>query len=150
MRMSGGSTHHSLRKALGAIKDSTSVGLAKVNSECKDLDIAIVKATNHVECPPKEKHVRTIFSAISAARSQADAAHCIHALARRLSKTHNWTVALKSLIVIHRTLREGSPSFRNEILNYCGSRGHILNMSHFKDDSSPNAWDFSAWVRTYA
>ncbi|XWS72978.1 hypothetical protein CRYUN_Cryun02cG0086200 [Craigia yunnanensis] len=26
----------------------------------------------------------------------------------------------------------------------------MLNMSHFKDDSSPNAWDYSAWVRTYA
>ncbi|XWS37807.1 hypothetical protein CRYUN_Cryun19dG0077200 [Craigia yunnanensis] len=26
----------------------------------------------------------------------------------------------------------------------------MLNMSHFKDDSCPNAWDYSAWVRTYA
>lgn len=25
----------------------------------KDLDVAIVKATNHVECPPKERHVRS-------------------------------------------------------------------------------------------
>jgi hypothetical protein len=57
--MAGLSTQHSLRKALGAIKDSTKVGLAKVNSTYKDLDIAVVKATNHVECPPKEKHVRS-------------------------------------------------------------------------------------------
>ncbi|RZR81109.1 hypothetical protein BHM03_00007285 [Ensete ventricosum] len=56
------------RKAYGALKDSTKVGLAKVNSEFKDLDIAIVKATNHEECPPKERHVRS----------------------ERLSKTHNW------------------------------------------------------------
>lgn len=28
----------------------------------QDLDIAIVKATNHVECPPKERHVRSKFS----------------------------------------------------------------------------------------
>ncbi|KAJ6810974.1 putative clathrin assembly protein [Iris pallida] len=26
----------------------------------------------------------------------------------------------------------------------------MLNMSHFKDGSSANAWDYSAWVRTYA
>lgn len=26
----------------------------------------------------------------------------------------------------------------------------MLNMAHFKDDSSPNAWDYSAWVRSYA
>nr|CAB3445794.1 unnamed protein product [Digitaria exilis] len=49
----------SWRKAYGALKDSTKVGLAKVNSGFKELDIAIVKATNHVECPPKERHVRT-------------------------------------------------------------------------------------------
>lgn len=33
--MAGGSTQQSLRKALGAIKDSTKVGLAKVNSDYK-------------------------------------------------------------------------------------------------------------------
>ncbi|ERN12470.1 putative clathrin assembly protein At5g57200 [Amborella trichopoda] len=142
-------TLQSWRKAYGALKDSTKVGLAKVNSEYKDLDIAIVKATNHVECPAKERHVRKIFAATSIVRPRADVAYCIHALARRLAKTHNWTVALKTLIVIHRTLREGDPTFREELLNY-SHRGHILQLSNFKDDSSPLAWDCSAWVRTYA
>ena len=35
-----------------------------------------------------------IFSAISATRPRADVAYCIHALARRLSKTHNWAVCV--------------------------------------------------------
>ncbi|CAM6013090.1 unnamed protein product [Sphagnum balticum] len=148
--MAGLSTQQSLRKALGAIKDSTKVGLAKVNSTYKDLDIAVVKATNHVECPPKEKHVRSIFFATSASRPRADVAYCINTLARRIAKTHNWTVALKAMIVIHRTLREGDPTFREELINYSRNRGHILNLSNFKDDTSPNAWDYSAWVRTYA
>lgn len=88
--MSGGGTQKSLRKALGALKDTTTVSLAKVNSDYKvglimsdyllmpkdsttlflcfhpfgwfsifqDLDIAIVKATNHVERPAKERHIR--------------------------------------------------------------------------------------------
>ncbi|KAL3746008.1 hypothetical protein ACJRO7_015020 [Eucalyptus globulus] len=142
-------TFESFRKAYGALKDSTKVGLAKVNSEFKDLDIAIVKATNHVECPPKERHVRKIFSATSVVRPRADVAYCIHALSKRLSKTRNWIVALKTLIVIHRTLREGDPTFREELLNY-SHRGQILQISYFKDDSSPLAWDCSAWVRTYA
>ncbi|CAM8959914.1 unnamed protein product [Rhodiola kirilowii] len=142
-------TFESFRKAYGALKDSTKVGLAKVNSEYKDLDIAVVKATNHVECPPKERHVRKIFSATSVVQPRADVAYCIHALARRLSKTRNWVVALKTLIVIHRTLREGDPSFREELVNY-SARAHILQISNFKDDSSPLAWDCSAWVRTYA
>ncbi|KAJ7235649.1 hypothetical protein O6H91_07G087800 [Diphasiastrum complanatum] len=148
--MAGGSTQQGLRKALGAIKDTTTVSLAKVNSEYKDLDIAVVKATNHVECPPKEKHVRTLFLATSASRPRADVAYCINALAKRIAKTHNWTVALKSLMVIHRTLREGDPTFREELINYSRNRAHVLNLSNFKDDSSPNAWDYSAWVRTYA
>ncbi|GAB4838283.1 hypothetical protein Ancab_027811 [Ancistrocladus abbreviatus] len=142
-------TFQSFRKAYGALKDSTTVGLAKVNSEFKDLDIAIVKATNHVEAPPKERHVRKIFAATSVVRPRADVAYCIHALARRLAKTRNWIVAIKVLIVIHRTLREGDPTFREELLNY-SHRGHILQISNFKDDSSPLAWDCSAWVRTYA
>ncbi|KAL0326879.1 UNVERIFIED_CONTAM: putative clathrin assembly protein [Sesamum angustifolium] len=137
------------RKAYGALKDHTKVGLAHVNSDFKDVDVAIVKATNHVECPPKERHLRKILVATSAMRPRADVAYCIHALARRLAKTHNWTVALKTLIVIHRALREGDPTFREELLNF-QQRGRVLQMSNFKDDSSPIAWDCSAWVRTYA
>ncbi|OMO60651.1 ENTH/ANTH/VHS superfamily protein [Corchorus capsularis] len=137
------------RKAYGALKDSTKVGLAHVNSDYADLDVAIVKATNHVECPPKERHLRKIFVATSALRPRADVAYCIHALSRRLAKTHNWTVALKTLIVIHRALREGDPTFREELLNF-SQRARILQLSNFKDDSSPIAWDCSAWVRTYA
>lgn len=86
-RMSGGGTQNSFRKALGALKDTTTVSLAKVNSDYKvlykscsqciskaciylmflarcwiqELDIAIVKATNHVERPAKEKHIRGVF-----------------------------------------------------------------------------------------
>ncbi|TKY54528.1 putative clathrin assembly protein [Spatholobus suberectus] len=142
-------TFQSLRKAYGALKDSTKVGLAKVNSEYKELDIAIVKATSHVEYPPKERHVRKIFYATSAHQPRADVAYCIHTLAKRLSKTRNWIVAIKTLIVIHRILREGDPSFKEDLKNYA-RRGSFLQISNFKDDSSPQAWDCSAWVRTYA
>ncbi|KAF5200040.1 Clathrin coat assembly protein [Thalictrum thalictroides] len=137
------------RKAYGALKDTTTVSLAKVNSDFKDVDVAIVKATNHVECPPKERHLRKIMAATSAMRPRADVVYCIHALSRRLTKTHNWTVALKVLIVIHRNLREGDPTFREELLAF-SQRGRILQLSNFKDDSSPIAWDCSGWVRTYA
>ncbi|KAL6603112.1 hypothetical protein ACP70R_043473 [Stipagrostis hirtigluma subsp. patula] len=145
------------RKAYGALKDSTKVGLANLNSEYKDLDIAIVKATNHVECPPKERHLRRILFSTSISQPRADVAYSICTLARRLSKTKNWIVALKTLIVIHRLLREGDGTFRDDFLNY-SYRGNILQIPHFKDDSSPLglvhsalcSWDCSAWVRTYA
>eukprot|EP00897_Mesotaenium_endlicherianum_P007916 jgi/Mesen1/7152/ME000037S06510 len=139
-----------LRRAWGSFSDSTRVGIAKINSEYKELDVAVVKATNHVETPPKEKHVRTIFAYTSASRPRADVAYCIHALAKRISKTNSWVVALKVLMVIHRTLREGDPTFREELTNYARSRGHMLNLANFKDESGPSAWDYSAWIRTYA
>lgn len=47
-------------------------------------------------------------------------------------------VALKTLIVIHRALREVDPTLREELINYGRSRSHMLNLAHFKDDSSPN------------
>ncbi|XP_078445622.1 putative clathrin assembly protein At2g01600 [Wolffia australiana] len=141
-------TLQSWRRAYGAIKDSTTVSLANLNSDFKELDVAIVKATNHVERPPKERHLRKILAATSISRPRADVAYCIHALARRLAKTRNWVVALKTLVVIHRTLRDGDPTFREEILNF-SQRARVIHLSNFKDDSSPIAWDCSAWVRTY-
>ncbi|VAH78752.1 unnamed protein product [Triticum turgidum subsp. durum] len=138
----------SWRKAYGALKDTTTVSLASLNSDFKDLDVAIVKATNHVECPPKDRHLRKIVAASSIARPQADVAYCIHALARRLTKTRSWIVALKTLVVIHRLLRDGDPTFREELLNFT-QRVQILQLSNFKDNSSPIAWDYSSWVRTY-
>ncbi|CAN6200617.1 unnamed protein product [Urochloa humidicola] len=148
--MGTASVHKRWRKACGAIKDSATVGLAKVNGDRKDLDVAVVKATAHLERPPKERHLAAIFAATSASRPLADVSYCVHALARRLAKTHNWVVALKTLIVIHRTLRDGDAAFREELLSYRRKGGHALRVSNFKDDSSPLAWDCSAWVRTYA
>ncbi|KAE9601644.1 hypothetical protein Lal_00040676 [Lupinus albus] len=142
-------TFHSFRKALGALKDSTTVGLAKVNSEYKELDIAIVRATSHVEYPPKERHVRKILYATAANQPRADVAYSIQALSKRLSKTRSWIVAIKTLIVIHRILREGDPTFIEDLGKYSHKR-HIFQMSNFKDDSSPEAWVCSAWVRSYA
>uniref|UniRef100_A0ACD5ZBN3 Uncharacterized protein n=1 Tax=Avena sativa TaxID=4498 RepID=A0ACD5ZBN3_AVESA len=149
--MGTASMQKSWRKACGAIKDSTTVGLAKVNSSrdycLKDLDVAVVKATSHVERPPKDRHLAKIVGA----RSPADVAYCVHALCRRLANTSNWVVALKALVVIHRALRDGNRgAFAEELLGHGRRRGQALQMSSFKDDSGRLAWDCSAWVRTYA
>ena len=89
--------------------------------------MAIVKATNHVECPPKDRHLRStlicvpwfsphlgrvsgcgvwsvgggvaeIAAASSIAGARADVAYCVHALARRLTKTRNWIVSTVHLL----------------------------------------------------
>ncbi|CBI20038.3 unnamed protein product, partial [Vitis vinifera] len=140
-----------IRRALGAVKDQTSIGLAKVGSSnsLADLDVAIVKATRHEEYPAEERHIREILSLTCYSRAFVSA--CVNTLARRLNKTKNWTVALKTLMLIHRLLADGDPSYEQEIFFSTRRGTRILNMSDFRDHSSQsNSWDYSAFVRTYA
>lgn len=138
-----------LRKVMGTVKDQTSIGIAKVvSTRAPDLDVAIVKATSHEEFPTDEKYVREILLLTSYSRGYVNA--CVAGLSKRLAKTHNWVVAVKAVWLIHRLLRDGDPSFEHEVL-YATRRGaRLLNLSDFRDDSHSNAWDYSAFVRTYA
>eukprot|EP00250_Pteridium_aquilinum_P018707 c24176_g1_i1 orf=139-2076(-) len=138
-----------LRRALGSVKDQTSIGIAKVASNgAPDLEVALVKATSHNETPIEERYVQEILHLTSFSRGYVNA--CVGGLAKRLGKTHNWIVAIKALMLTHRLLREGDSSFEQELL-YCSRRGmRVLNLSNFRDDSHSHAWDYSAFVRTYA
>ena len=139
-----------LQKAIGAVKDQTSISLAKVggSSSLSDLDVAIVKATRHEEYPADERHIREILSLTCHSRTYVGA--CVTTLSRRLSKTKNWVVALKTLMLIQRLLAKGDPAFMQEIF-FATRRGtRLLNMSDFRDTSRSNSWDYSAFVRTYA
>ncbi|QCD84064.1 Phosphoinositide-binding clathrin adaptor [Vigna unguiculata] len=140
----------SLRRAIGAVKDQTSIGLAKVGNSTSlaDLHVAIVKATKHDEYPAEEKHMREILSLTCYSRTFISA--CVNILSRRLSRTSSWTVALKTLILIQRLLSEGDPAYEQEIF-FATRRGtRFLNMSDFRDNSKYNSWEFSAFLRTYA
>lgn len=139
-----------LRKALGAMKDQTSIAIANVAStRAPDLEVAIVKATSHEEAPVDDKYVQEILHLTSHSRFYVSA--CAAGVARRLGKTHNWIVALKCLTLAHRLICEGDPSFELELKNAGSRRGmRMLNLSHFKDDTHSNSWDYSSFVRTYA
>ncbi|KAG2700144.1 hypothetical protein I3843_07G218600 [Carya illinoinensis] len=138
-----------IRKAIGAVKDQTSIGIAKVASNmAPDLEVAIVKATSHDDDPADEKYIRSILSLTSYSRGYVHA--CVSAVSKRLGKTRDWIVALKSLFLVHRLLNEGDPLFQEEIV-YATRRGtRLLNMSDFRDEAHSNSWDHSAFVRTYA
>ncbi|KAK6282250.1 hypothetical protein POUND7_016075 [Theobroma cacao] len=139
-----------IRRALGHVKDQTSISLAKVGgiTSLSDLDVAIVKATRHEEYPAEERHIREILSLTSYSRAYISA--CVNTLSRRLNKTKNWTVALKTLMLIQRLLAEGDPAYEQEIFFSTRRGTRILNMSDFRDTSQSNSWDYSAFVRTYA
>lgn len=138
-----------IRKAIGAVKDQTSIGIAKVASNmAPDLEVAIVKATSHDDDPASEKYIREILQLTSFSRGYVSA--CVVAVSKRLGKTRDWIVAVKCLMLIHRLLNDGDAIFQQEIM-YATRRGtRLLNMSDFRDEAHSNSWDHSAFVRTYA
>ncbi|XP_024017594.1 LOW QUALITY PROTEIN: putative clathrin assembly protein At2g25430 [Morus notabilis] len=138
-----------IRKAIGAVKDQTSIGIAKVASNmAPELEVAIVKATSHDDDPAGEKYIREILNLTSYSRGYVNA--CVAAVSKRLGKTRDWIVALKALMLIHRLLNDGDPLFQEEIL-YATRRGtRLLNLSDFRDEAHSSSWDHSAFVRTYA
>ncbi|KAK2986937.1 hypothetical protein RJ640_009080 [Escallonia rubra] len=138
------------KKAIGAVKDQTSISLAKVGSSTSlsDLDVAIVKATRHEEYPPEERHIREILSLTCYSRAYVGA--CVSTISRRLTKTKNWVVALKALMLIQRLLNDGDPAYEQEIFFTTRRGTRLLNMSDFRDTSKTNSWDYSAFVRTYS
>lgn len=78
------------------------------------MDVAVVKATNHDVCTPKEKHVRTILAATDGRRRREDVLYCLCQLAARLKSSH-YLVVLKTLMVFHRLLRDGSHVAANQL-----------------------------------
>ncbi|XAR70979.1 hypothetical protein NMG60_11028038 [Bertholletia excelsa] len=138
-----------IRKAIGAVKDQTSIGIAKVASNmAPELEVAIVKATSHDDDPAGEKYIQQILHLTSYSHGYISA--CVTAVSKRLGKTRDWTVALKCLMLIHRLLSDGHPLFQQEIM-YATRRGtRLLNMSDFRDEAHSSSWDQSAFVRTYA
>ncbi|KAL1563542.1 putative clathrin assembly protein [Salvia divinorum] len=142
----GTNGQQSFRNAIKSIiQESTSV-----HSQYKNIKVTIVKATNHLELLPKEKHVKTILAAVSGPRPRADVGFCIHALKMRLAQAESWVVAQKTLIVVHRALREVDQSFLEELSFHTEHRGRMFNLLHFKDNSTPSACDCSSWIRTYS
>ncbi|WVZ95862.1 hypothetical protein U9M48_041573 [Paspalum notatum var. saurae] len=160
----------SIRKALGAVKDQATIGLARVSGAvAPDLDVAIVRATSHDDAPPDERHVLDVLRlAASPANSQRA---CVASLARRLARTRDYVVAAKCLALLHRlaffaahsqsyaTAVEGDaaadPRLLRELLRPATSGRRageppLALLLDFRDDAHPASWDHSAFVRAYA
>lgn len=138
-----------IRKAIGAVKDQTSISIAKVAGNiAPDLEVLVVKATSHDEEPADEKYIREIINLTCYSRGYVGA--CVATVSKRLSKTRDWIVALKALMLVHRLLIDGHPSFEEEIV-FATRRGmRVLNMSDFRDEAHSNSWDHASFVRLYA
>lgn len=139
-----------LQRAIGAVKDQTSIGLAKVSSNISStLEVAVLKATTHDDVPIDEKYVYEVLQIVSS--NKFHAAVCARAIGKRIGRTRNWIVALKSLMLVLRIFQDGDPYFPREVLHAMKRGAKILNLSTFRDDSSSSSpWDFTSFVRTFA
>lgn len=138
-----------IRKAIGAMKDQTSISIAKVAGNlAPDLEVLVVKATSHEEVPADDKYVREILNLTSYSKGYINA--CLISISKRLTKTRDWIVAVKSLMLVHRLLVDGHPSFEDEIVHATRSGMRVFNMSDFRDEAHSSSWDHAGFVRVYA
>ncbi|XP_048563292.1 putative clathrin assembly protein At2g25430 [Triticum urartu] len=147
----------SIRKALGAVKDQATIGIAKVSSAvAPDLDVAIVRATAHDDGPPDERHVQEVLR-LTSGSSRIHVAACVATVSRRLARTRDYVVAAKCLALLHRLVADGDPHFRHELVRPAVSMGRrgggapvLAALSDFRDEAHSASWDHSAFVRAYA
>ncbi|XP_057416473.1 putative clathrin assembly protein At2g25430 [Lotus japonicus] len=138
-----------IRKAIGVVKDQTSISIAKVAGNlAPDLEVLVVKATSHEEVPADDKYLREILSLTSSSRGYINA--CLVTISKRLGKTRDWIVAVKTLMLVHRLLVDGHPVFEEEIVHSTRRGIRILNMSDFRDEAHSSSWDHAGFVRVYA
>lgn len=136
-----------LTKAIEAVKDQTSISIAKVASSTK-LEVAILKATTHDNVPVDERYIYEVVQLVSSHKIYAKS--CARALGRRIGRTRNWIVALKSLMLVLRIFQDGDPYFPREVLHAMKRGAKILNLYNFRDDSNSRPLDYTAFVRTFA
>lgn len=69
----------------------------------------------------------------------------------RLQNTSDAAVALKSLIVVHHIISQGSFILQDQlsVYPYTGGRNY-LNLSNFRRNTNPTSWELSSWVRWFA
>ncbi|XP_047949656.1 clathrin coat assembly protein AP180-like [Salvia hispanica] len=138
-----------LKKAIAAVKDQTSISLAKVSSkDSSSLEVAVLKATSHDDVPVDEKYVYEVLRLVSCSKIHAEA--CARAIGKRIGRTRNWIVALKSLMLVLRIFQDGDPYFPREVLHAMKRGAKILNLSSFRDESNSSPWDFTSFVRAFA
>ncbi|KAM7264664.1 hypothetical protein ACFE04_002347 [Oxalis oulophora] len=137
-----------IRKTIGVLKDQTSISIAKVAGNiAPDLEVLIVKATTHDQHPTHDKYITEILNLMTCSNAYVNAS--VVTISKRLSKTHDWIVAVKGLMLLHRLFNDGPRLFQEEIV-YAQRKGmRVLDMNGFKDQAHSNSWDQSVFVKVY-
>lgn len=108
-----------LRLALGSMKDHVSIGKAVMchhqqhDHSFSSIEIAVLRATSHENGTINDKYMHEILFLVS--NSKGSIPFLAERISRRLGKTKNHLVALKTLVLVHRLLRGGNRSFEKEL-----------------------------------
>ncbi|OIV95610.1 hypothetical protein TanjilG_19989 [Lupinus angustifolius] len=130
-----------LRLALGSVKDHASIGKAMIYHHQHDglssIEIAVLRATGHDNGTIDDKYMHEILFLVS--NYPGSIPFLAERISRRLGKTKDYLVALKTLVLIHRLLRGGNRSFEKELCKAHVS-GHLqISIRCFtKNDSDPS------------
>ncbi|KAM0007448.1 putative ANTH domain, ENTH domain, ANTH domain superfamily protein [Helianthus debilis subsp. tardiflorus] len=132
-----------MERASDALKDTISLFLVNV-TPClayrnPDIEVAVIKATSHDNSHIDYQSAQRIFAWIRVS------GHYVHpvmsALTTRMERTHNWTVALKGLMLLH-----GITSCKVSTVQKIGKLP--FDLSNFKD-RNPNLYHYEAFIRAY-
>ncbi|KAJ6253793.1 clathrin assembly protein [Anaeramoeba flamelloides] len=117
--------------------------LVSANSE---LETRVVKATNFYFEEPKKKHVEyliqqtRIVGAVNVQMSRF--------IGQRLQKK-SYIVVLKSLLLLHNLMNQGHKNFITTFASKI-SNSSFFGLSHFKDLSTPKAFEYNEFIQQYA
>ncbi|XWS24649.1 hypothetical protein CRYUN_Cryun27aG0000500 [Craigia yunnanensis] len=132
-----------LRLALGSIKDHASIGKAMIYSHdgkgFSEIEIAVLRATGHDNGPIEDKYMHEILFLVS--NSPGSIPFLAERISRRLCKTRDRLVALRTLSLIHRLLRGGNRCFEQELRSAHVS-GHLQMSTHSFRKNSDSSFSF--------
>jgi len=138
------------RKSMPNLLDRVNAGMARMsakNTGEREVDIAFVKATNHDPGPPKEKHMRKLLNASDIHDSQSQK-YVVGLIEHSLLSSRDCVVVAKTLVILHKLLREGGGAFREAF--YKGFTHLFEDLRNFKDDMSRANWQLSSFIRGYS
>ncbi|WVZ13587.1 hypothetical protein V8G54_011153 [Vigna mungo] len=131
-----------LRLALGSVKDHASIGKAMMyhyqHDGFSNIEIAVLRATGHDNGTIGDRYMHEILFLVS--NSPGSIPFLAERISRRLGKTKDHVVALKTLVLIHRLLRGGNRSFEQQLCKAHVS-GHlqITTRCFTKNSDHPSA-----------
>ena len=131
-----------------------------VEREFSDAQLALSKATNFDDVPPKEKHVRFLCDTCGRGGDGKVRAFVLEAIEKQVRTTRPWRTMLKTHVVLHRLLREcEGDEFKVDFFRYLeflsrkqyGPKDQtLMNIRYWKDDANVDATELTGWTRAYA